>query len=222
MVPRDCRAHVVTPPRRFVALLWQFVTLLYVWFPLRPVYTPDSLRRPPSPRYTLLCFHSFTAPLLQSGLPSIHLSSAAPAARTAAGVQLDVRKGGQKMPTIQLDRNLYYLFGRGKGIVDFVVEHPSASRVHFALIHDGVCSWGSGGRLRPTTIRTRPPGQPFPLHPPLPDHDGRAFEGDPEGSGGLQVTLLAGGFVKQGHASGESVRPVGLPADMTCLACTRS
>lgn len=38
---------------------------------------------------------------------------------------------------IQVDRNLYYLFGRGEGLVDFVVEHPSASRVHFALIHDG-------------------------------------------------------------------------------------
>jgi len=53
------------------------------------------------------------------------------------GVRFEVRKGGQKFPAIQLDRNLYYLFGRGQGIVDFVVEHPSASRVHFALIHDG-------------------------------------------------------------------------------------
>jgi len=53
------------------------------------------------------------------------------------GVRLEVRKGGQKLPTIQVDRNLYYLFGRGKGLVDFVVEHPSASRVHFAIIHDG-------------------------------------------------------------------------------------
>eukprot|EP00668_Euglena_longa_P011892 GGOE01014312.1.p1 GENE.GGOE01014312.1~~GGOE01014312.1.p1 ORF type:complete len:550 (-),score=73.56 GGOE01014312.1:328-1977(-) len=53
------------------------------------------------------------------------------------GARFEVRKGGQKLPSIQMDRNLYYLFGRGEGIVDFVVEHPSASRVHFALIHDG-------------------------------------------------------------------------------------
>eukprot|EP00667_Euglena_gracilis_P006773 EG_transcript_6830 len=54
-----------------------------------------------------------------------------------SGVRFEVRKGGQKLPSIQVDRNLYYLFGRGEGLVDFVVEHPSASRVHFALIHDG-------------------------------------------------------------------------------------
>lgn len=34
-----------------------------------------------------------------------------------------------------MDQHPYYLFGRDAQVADFVLEHPSASRVHAALVH---------------------------------------------------------------------------------------
>ena len=33
------------------------------------------------------------------------------------------------------DQQPYYLFGRSRKLCDFVLDNPSVSRVHFALIH---------------------------------------------------------------------------------------
>eukprot|EP00667_Euglena_gracilis_P017538 EG_transcript_18502 len=51
------------------------------------------------------------------------------------GVHLEVRRGADMVDLLNIDEQPYYLFGRNQGVVDFVLEHPSISRVHFALVH---------------------------------------------------------------------------------------
>jgi len=51
------------------------------------------------------------------------------------GPFLEVRKGVDVVDHLTIDEQPYYLFGRNAAVVDFVLEHPSISRVHFALVH---------------------------------------------------------------------------------------
>eukprot|EP00668_Euglena_longa_P034100 GGOE01043837.1.p1 GENE.GGOE01043837.1~~GGOE01043837.1.p1 ORF type:complete len:343 (+),score=64.17 GGOE01043837.1:35-1063(+) len=51
------------------------------------------------------------------------------------GIHLEVRRGADMVDLLNIDEQPYYLFGRNQGVVDFVLEHPSISRVHFALVH---------------------------------------------------------------------------------------
>eukprot|EP00993_Chasmostoma_nieuportense_P001693 NODE_2550_length_1150_cov_20.554252_g2431_i0.p1 GENE.NODE_2550_length_1150_cov_20.554252_g2431_i0~~NODE_2550_length_1150_cov_20.554252_g2431_i0.p1 ORF type:complete len:301 (+),score=83.72 NODE_2550_length_1150_cov_20.554252_g2431_i0:189-1091(+) len=48
---------------------------------------------------------------------------------------LEVVKGADVIDHLNICESPYYLFGRHQSVVDFVLEHPSVSRVHFALIH---------------------------------------------------------------------------------------
>uniref|UniRef100_A0A7S1NI91 Peptidylprolyl isomerase n=1 Tax=Eutreptiella gymnastica TaxID=73025 RepID=A0A7S1NI91_9EUGL len=48
---------------------------------------------------------------------------------------LDVRKGETSIGQQRIDSDPYYLFGRNVNICDYVLEHPSVSRVHVALVH---------------------------------------------------------------------------------------
>uniref|UniRef100_A0A7S1IET3 peptidylprolyl isomerase n=1 Tax=Eutreptiella gymnastica TaxID=73025 RepID=A0A7S1IET3_9EUGL len=57
------------------------------------------------------------------------------AAQPRQGMYLDVCKGTDVLDRLTIDAEPYYLFGRQENVVDFKLEHPSVSRVHFALVH---------------------------------------------------------------------------------------
>ena len=57
------------------------------------------------------------------------------AAKPEPGVRLDVLKDGRVVDKHDIDEDPYFLFGRLEKVVDFVLSHPTISRVHFALVH---------------------------------------------------------------------------------------
>jgi|UniRef100_A0A7S4LMV6 hypothetical protein len=56
-------------------------------------------------------------------------------AKPQPGWYLDVRKGLTSIGQHPIDQHPYYLLGRNVKVVDYVLEHPSISRVHVALVH---------------------------------------------------------------------------------------
>eukprot|EP01012_Entosiphon_sulcatum_P028478 TRINITY_DN3445_c0_g2_i1.p1 TRINITY_DN3445_c0_g2~~TRINITY_DN3445_c0_g2_i1.p1 ORF type:complete len:448 (+),score=87.02 TRINITY_DN3445_c0_g2_i1:22-1344(+) len=51
-------------------------------------------------------------------------------------LRIEVRRDGQKVQEMRLDRSPYYLFGKVGDVCDFELEHPSISRVHFATAYN--------------------------------------------------------------------------------------
>eukprot|EP01006_Ploeotia_vitrea_P018086 TRINITY_DN49350_c0_g1_i1.p1 TRINITY_DN49350_c0_g1~~TRINITY_DN49350_c0_g1_i1.p1 ORF type:complete len:384 (+),score=32.54 TRINITY_DN49350_c0_g1_i1:24-1175(+) len=51
------------------------------------------------------------------------------------GWYLEVHKGRDMIEHIDIDSTAYFLFGRNASVCDYTLEHPSLSRVHFAIVH---------------------------------------------------------------------------------------
>jgi len=56
------------------------------------------------------------------------------AGKASAGLHLDVMKEGKLVQKLMIDEKKFYLFGRNRESVNFVVDHGSCSRVHAALV----------------------------------------------------------------------------------------
>ena len=87
-----------------------------------------------------------------------------------------VQKDGVTVETLDVADHPYYLFGKNAAVVDFPQEHPSISRVHLALVHNGATGethiqdlgsqWGTrlnGAKLPPKTVAKIAVGGTFQL-----------------------------------------------------------